>query len=334
MSALKRIAVFTLGGTIASVPTKGGSEAVPTLTADALITAVPQLATVAKIEATTFVQCASGDLTMKKLWELSHAITAKVAAGFDGVVVTQGTDTLEESAFLLDLLIDDDMPVVVTGAMRNAGLAGPDGPANLLAAVQVAASPLAPGLGTLVVFADQVHLARYARKTHSAFVDTFRSPNLGPVGWVTEGNVHIPVVPRGRTRGLALAEGQVDRLPRVATLKVGIDDDLALVRGVEDLGYEGLVIEAMGGGHLPSWTVEHIAELAQRIPVVFATRTGAGQVYESTYGFPGSEKDLLDRGLIGAGCLDGNKARLLLILLLAGGASRDEIQTRFQHEAL
>lgn len=332
--ALPRIALFTMGGTIASLPTKGGEEAVPTLTADLLVKAVPQLDGLAKLEARTFCQTASGDLTIEIIQNLAQAIADCFDDGIDGVVVTQGTDTLEETAYLLDLLTRQEKPIVLTGAMRNAGLAGADGPANLLAAVQVAISKDAWGIGPLVVFADQIHLPRFVRKTHSGSIAAFTSPNTGPIGWLTEGKTRIPLRPSKRTLAFDAITSDAYPLPRVALVKVGLGDDLEILRDLDLRGYQGLVIEAFGGGHLPSGDVEHVSELASRIPVLFASRTGAGEVFTATYGFAGSEKDLLDRGLIGAGTLDGLKARLLLILLLRAGATRQQVVERFAVESM
>lgn len=137
---LPELAVFTLGGTIASVPEDNGRRAKPTLTADDLVSAVPQLREVAQLRPRSFRQYPSGDLDIADIVALSHEIINLEDSGISGVVVTQGTDTLEETAFLLDLLTGFTVPVVVTGAMRNAGLPGADGPANLLAATHVAAS--------------------------------------------------------------------------------------------------------------------------------------------------------------------------------------------------
>ncbi|WP_198416635.1 asparaginase [Cryobacterium ruanii] len=326
--ALPRIALFTLGGTIASLPTKGGEEAIPTLTADLLIKAVPQLEGLARLEATTFCQTASGDLTIETIQSLASAIESCFVDGVDGVVVTQGTDTLEETAYLLDLLTSQEKPIVLTGAMRNAGLAGADGPANLLAAVQVASSKEAHNVGPLVVFADLIHLPRFVRKSHSGSIAAFTSPNAGPIGWITEGKVRIPLAPKKRTHPF-IKSATGSPIPRVALVKVGFGDDLEILKDLDQRGYQGLVVEAFGGGHLPSGDVEHVSQLASRIPVLFTSRTGAGEVFTATYGFAGSEKDLLDRNLIGAGIFDGLKARLLLILLLRDGATRAQIIERF-----
>ena len=322
---LPRVAVLSLGGTISSTDT-GGAGVVPTLTGGALVSEVPQIAEVAEVSAASFRQVASVELTVDDLVDLAAEITRRLDEGAAGAVITQGTDTIEESSFVLDLLVDRDEPVVVTGAMRNPTLPGADGPANLLAAVRVAASEAARGLGTVVVLNDEIHAARFVRKTHTQDPATFRSPLAGPLGFVSEGTPRVTLRPVGRHH-VSLPAGSRDR--PVALLTGLLGDDGRLVGEVERLGYAGLVIEAMGGGHLPAATVEPLASLAQRLPVVLASRAGSGEVLRRTYGFPGSETDLLSRGLINAGTLDGRKARLLLSLLLRSGATGEEISATF-----
>ena len=322
---LPKVAVLSLGGTISST-SAGGAGVVPTLTGESLVEDVPQIAEVADVSAASFRQVASSELTVDDLTELAAEIEGRMAGGAAGVVVTQGTDTIEESAFVLDLLVDRDEPVVVTGAMRNPTLPGADGPANLLASVQVAASDVARGLGTVVVLNDEIHAARFVRKTHTQSPATFESPLAGPLGFVSEGTPRVALRPANRHHVSLPADSQ-DR--PVALLTGVLGDDGRLVGEVERLGYAGLVIEAMGGGHLPSVMVEPLASLAQNMPVVLASRTGGGEVLRRTYGFPGSETDLLSRGLINAGTLDGRKARLLLSLLLRSGATGEEIATTF-----
>lgn len=322
---LPEVAVLSMGGTISST-NAGGKGVEPTLTGEALVSDVPEIAYAAEVSAASFRQAASGELTIDDLVELAAEITRRADGGASGAVVTQGTDTIEETAFVLDLLVDRDAPVVVTGAMRNPTLPGADGPANLLAAVQVAASEAARGIGTVVVLNDEIHAARYVKKTHTENPATFKSPLTGPVGWMSEGTPRIAMRPI-RRHHIALAPDAQDR--PVALLKASLGDDGRLVGEIGRLGYAGLVIEALGGGHMPSRTVESLTSLAAEMPVVLASRTGSGEVLRRTYGFPGSEIDLLDRGLINAGPLDGLKARLLLSLLLRAGTSRDEIQATF-----
>lgn len=324
-TAVPRVAVFTMGGTIASVG-DGGAGVRPRLSADDLVAAIPGLRETADVEAASFRQVPSPELTLRDLTALAAAIEERVADGYAGAVVTQGTDSIEETAFSLDLLLSVDAPVVVTGAMRNPSLPGADGPANLLAAVRVAASPDCRGLGCLVVFNDEIHAARFVRKTHTANPATFRSPGTGPLGWVAEGTPRVALRPVRRHHVPVSADA--DPSP-VALLTVGLGDDGRLVGAVGALGYAGVVVEAMGGGHVPVQLVPTLAELVRRMPTVLASRTGSGEVLRRTYDFPGSETDLLAHGLIPAGALDGPKARMLLMLLLAAKTDLDDIPAAF-----
>ena len=324
------VTVFSLGGTIASTNTgtEGATSGVtPQLGASELVQSVPGLRETATLETVAFRQIPSSDLRLSDLIELAAEITKRFDAGATGVVVTQGTDTIEETSFALDLLVRGPRPVVVTGAMRNPTLAGPDGPANLLAAVQVAASREAGGLGTLVVFNDEIHAARFVRKTHTSSPATFHSPSAGPLGWIAEGRPRI-------TFRLPVLEGTPSsaggEVPAVALLKVTLGDDPRLIEQVETLGYAGLVLEGLGGGHVPAHLAPSLGDLATRMPVVLASRTGSGEVLRETYGFAGSERDLLSRGLISAGVLDGLKARILLSLLLRADGDLEGVRRSFK----
>ena len=324
---LPRIALFSLGGTIAS--THAGTDdagVAPRLAASELVAAVPELVRVAQIEASQFRQVFGGGLTLDDVVALASEISARFASGFDAAVVTQGTDTIEEVSFALGLLVAEPNPVVVTGAMRNPTLAGADGPANLLAAVQVAASPAARGLGCVVAFNDEIHASWFVRKTHTASPAAFRSPTTGPIGWVVEGRPRIAVRPVPQVHVPTAADGPV---PPVALLKVGIGDDIRLLEKICEVGYAGLVVEGFGGGHVPPAFAPVLGDIARQIPVVLTSRTGAGEVLQTTYGFAGSERDVLSRGIIAAGFLDGLKARVLLSLLLASGAGTDTVRQTF-----
>ena len=325
---LPRVVVLSLGGTIASTSAAGadGEGVTPRLGARDLISAVPRLSDAAHLEAVAFRQSPSADLTLNDVAALAVQISARFDAGATGAVVTQGTDTIEETSFALELLVRGPKPVVVTGAMRNPTLPGADGPANLLAAVRVAASPRARGLGILVVLNDEIHAARFVRKTHTSSPATFRSVTAGPVGWVVEGRPRIAF----RPAPLPAVTPPSGAVPPVALLKTFLGDDGRLLERIDALGYAGLVVEALGGGHVPARMVPELERVAGRIPVVLASRTGGGEVLKETYGFPGSERDLLARGLVWAGFLDGPKARVLLSLLLAEGADARAVRARFE----
>ena len=323
-----RVVLYTLGGTIASADVDGTGGVRPSLDGAALLGLASDALGDLEIEVVGVRQVASGELTIEDAVELSHRIAHDLERGFVGAVVTQGTDTIEEFAFALDLLNASEAPIVVTGAMRHPGELSADGPANLAAAIRVASDPTMRGLGVLVVMNDEVHAARFVRKSDSASLAAFTSWATGPVARILEGRTRRYVSPPRLARVLEpVRPGTAVPAVALATCTLGVD--ARLVGHLVDLGYTGLVIEGFGGGHVPARLVEPLMALAATMPVVLASRTGAGDVLASTYGYVGSERDLLGRGLISAGFLDGRKARVLLSLLLASGATTDQTATAF-----
>ncbi|MET9661558.1 asparaginase [Streptomyces sp. NPDC006510] len=319
--------VIGLGGTIAMTPTTTEGAAKPTLSAEDLLAAVPQLAATGIVVKTqSFTVKPGASLTFDEIEGLLGQLHAMDGQGaVDGFVVTQGTDTLEETSFLLSLLYGGETPVIVTGAMRAPYLAGADGSANLLASVTVAASPQARGLGVLVVFNDQVFDAARVRKIHSTSTNAFASPDTGPLGTVVEGRLRLLAVPAHKPLPLPSATA---RRVRVGAYAASLGDDGSLLAPLLEQ-VDGMVVAGFGVGHVPAAWVPVLQEAAQRIPVVLASRTGGGTTLTQSYGFDGSEKDLLDRGLIGAGHLDPYKARLLLTVLLRSGADRSAVIAAF-----
>lgn len=321
-----RISLLSLGGTIAMTGEKG-ERVVPTLASESLLAQLPQIGEIADVETSSLRQVPGAHLVQDDLLELAKMIESRFEAGTDSAVITQGTDTLEESAFALDSILAGEGPVVMTGALRNPSMVGSDGPANLLSAIRTGASPGARGLGVLVVINDEIHSARFVRKVHTSSPAAFASPLTGPIGWVTEGTVRIVARP-ARPPDIRIPDGHPER--PVALLRLWLGDEGQLIRAVRDLGYEGLVVEGFGGGHVPAAMAEALGSLASVMPVVLASRTGTGEILQRTYGFAGSEIDLLERGLIPAGYLDGLKARILLSLLLRSGVTRDDIPMAFR----
>lgn len=317
------VTVISLGGTISSVP-DGSGLAGPRLSAAELVSAIPQLDQMAEVEVRDVARLPSCDVSFQLGRDVAAAIADAVERGSSGIVVTQGTDTIEEMSFCLDLLVRTDTPFAVVGAMRHAGLPGTDGSANLLDAVRTVLTPEAVGLGCLVVMNEQIHAARVVRKVHTSSPSAFSSGETGPLGWIAEGAAHLRDRPYPRVTLTVPADVAVPRPPLV---RITMDDDGWWLPAIRQRNVPGLVIDAMGGGHVPGWLSDEVVEIAQRIPVLLTSRTGGGEVLTRTYGgFPGSETTLVAGAVLPGGTLDGLKARVLLALLLAAGANRSDIQ--------
>jgi L-asparaginase len=326
VGAAKTVAIYSLGGTIAMTTDHTTGGVVPALSAHELLAAVPGLEVRGiDLRVHDFCRVPGASLTFDDLTELSATIDKTLEDGdVDGVVVTQGTDTIEETAFFLDLHHGRDQPVIVTGAMRNPTMAGPDGPANLYAAVVAAADARLRGAGCLVVLGDEIHAARHVRKSHTSSPAAFTSPGAGPIGSVAEDRVRLNTALPARRPCL----GQPGRAARVGLYTVTLGDDGGLLE-LWDGECEGLVVAAFGVGHVPEPLVEPLSRMAARIPVVLASRIGNGPVLTGTYGFAGSEKDMIGRGLVPAGDLSPYQARLLLRSLIGQGMDRETISDTF-----
>lgn len=313
---------FVLGGTISM--TKGPAGVAPGLSGKEVFANIAGMETTAKVVLHDFRKLPGASLRLDDIYELASLIIEKLDGDAAGVVVVQGTDTIEEVAFCLDLLIQTSKPIVVTGAMRSPAAPGPDGDANLSGAVVTAASAIDFG-GVVVVLGDEIHAARLVSKSHSTKPSAFASPASGPMGTIIEGAVVAPFALRNR--GAYVMAKPVRASASVPVVVIGLDDD-GLGLTAASLA-DGLVIETMGAGHIPSWLVEPISEIAKRIPVVMSSRTRSGPTLTATYAFPGSEQDLLRVGVISAGSLTSMKARLLLLLLLRSGADQATIIRTF-----
>ncbi|HEY8301201.1 MAG TPA: asparaginase [Jatrophihabitans sp.] len=307
------ITAFFLGGTISMAGEGTAGGAVARLAGTDLLASVPGLAgSGVEVDVRDFRRMPSASFTFADVLELVEQADASDA---DGVVVVQGTDTIEETAFLIDLVWQRPEPVVVTGAMRTPAMAGADGPANLLAAITVARSAAARGRGVLVVLDDEIHAARSVAKRHTSGTGAFGSPNTGPVGRLVEGEAIF----FGPAHALPALARPAHLTARVPVLVTTLGDDGALLDA--DARWDGVVVAAFGVGHVPERWVERLGALAARKPVVLASRIGAGPVHTHTYGAVGSETDLRRRGLLTSGYLNAYQARLLLLVLLSNGTA-------------
>lgn len=319
------VAVASLGGTITMTPSPGEQGVVPALRAEDLLAAVPSLDQVARVEASTLRTLPGPSLTYDDLLAALRWARDAVESGATGVVLVQGTDTLEESAYLLDLFWDRPEPLVLSGAMRSPEQPGADGPANLLAAVTTAAATVMRDSGAVVVLNDEVHAAARVRKTDATAMHAFASPGTGPLARVVEGEV---VRLNRSSRAPALPPPDSGAGVRVALLESALGDRGELISLVADR-YDGLVVSGTGAGHVSAPAADAVAAAVQRMVVVVASRTGAGSTLTATYGFPGSESDLARRGAVLSGWLDPRKSRLLLWSLLALGRDADQIRLEF-----
>jgi L-asparaginase len=321
-----RIAIGSLGGTIAMTSRMGGGLE-PNLTAGDLVNSVPGIGTFADVTLNNLLTQPSASMGFEDvLMALAWART-QIADGADGVVLTQGTDTLEESSFLMDVYWDLHEPLVLTGAMRGADQPGSDGPSNLLGATIVAADPASRDRGVLVVMNDHIHSPSRVRKTDSVAVHAFSSGSFGPLGRLIENHVEF----RNERKRLTPLPLPARLDIEVALIESTLGDHGSLVMPALRSGVAGIVVGAFGVGHVSTRMAAAISTAITRVPVIFASRTGSGPTLRETYGFDGSERDLLKRGAIEAGWLHPRKARLLLWAALSANYNADEVRTTF-HE--
>jgi L-asparaginase len=317
------VRILTTGGTIASLPDPESGAKRPAVSGEELVAGVPGLDRVADLQVEEVAAVSSWNLTPDDMLRVARrAGEALAEPGVEGVVVTHGTDTLEETAFMCDLTLRSDGPVAVVGAMRSPDELSADGPRNLLNAVRVASAQEARGAGAVVAMNDEIHAARWVRKLDSGLVSAFRSPRRGPIGRVTPGSVEMPFLPPR-----AFTVEPPERLSHPVELVSAYPgmSDAILEAVVEASGAAGLVLEGTGSGNVPGSAVEGIRAAIERgIPVIAATRVPGGAT-GSSYGSPGGGAQLRELGVVHAGPLSAGKARLLLMVLLAGGLSGEDL---------
>ena len=307
-SLVRPVRLIAAGGTIAM----SGPRAVPALDAAGLVQALPELALVPRLEAENVLSLPGPQISLAEALTLIDR-AGEAAGGGEGVVVTTGTDTLEELAMLAALTYGGEAPIVFTGANRPAGRPGADGPANLLDAVAVAGAEAAAGLGVLAVFGGEIHAGTTVRKVDSTGPAAFGSPAAGPLGRVVQGRLWLHARP---LRPAPLAVTALDG--RVAIVTATLGDDGQLLRAATKSG-DGVVVVAFGAGHVTPGMLDAIR--AATVPVLITGRPERAQMLFSTYGFEGSEADLRGAGAIAVPFLSAVAARIALLACLGAGLS-------------
>jgi L-asparaginase len=301
------VRLIATGGTIASLADPETGAVRPAVSAEDLVATVPGIGPV-EVEEVAHVN--GWNVTPATMLEVAR----RAAAAGGPVVVTHGTDTVEETAFFCDVTVESD--VVFAAAMRSGGEVAADGPRNLLCATQLAESGAARGMGTMLVLNDEVHAARWVRKQDSSRVSAMVSPGHGPIGIVVPGSVRMRMPAPRRVR-VPLPDA-LDRPVPIVQTYTGLEEHL--IEAVLDAtGAAGLVLEGTGLGNVPGTAERGVRAAIERgLPVVVATRDPTGGT-AAVYGGPGGAVTLRDLGAVGAGHLSAAKARLLLMLLLATG---------------
>jgi L-asparaginase len=322
---MKRICLITTGGTIASRRDEKTGHVIAGISGQELRAMLHDPLPGIDLEVDEFCNVGSFAFDLPLAFALAARINARLdESDCDGVVVTHGTDTMEESAYMADLLVRSDKPVVFTGAQRAADQPDTDGPHNIADSVRLAASPAAHGLGVMICFEQEFHAARDVTKTHTSRVDTFMSGEHGKLGEVDAGQVFVHRKPTWRrTYGPSSIDANVE------LIKLAIGSTDGYVRYAADNGSKAIVLEGFGIGNAPPVVTKAVAEIITRgIPIIMTSRCPKGRV-KPVYG-NGGGKDLFNAGAIFAGDLNGPKARVLASVLLGQGWDMDRLRTEIE----
>jgi len=323
----RKIAVIFTGGTISMTINEDTKAASPSLSSEDIMSLVKNIKEVVDLELIDFSAIPGPHMTPEKMMDLKLVIQEKInQEDIDGVVITHGTDNLEETAYLLSLSLDVKKPVVITGSMRNASELGYDGPSNLASAILTAMDQDSHNRGVLVVLNDDIHAACEVTKTHTMALDTFKSPGLGPLGIVDSNDVIYY-----RKQTFEPVSIPVDHVESdVALLKTAAGMDSKVLDFLVESKVKGIVIEAMGRGNVPPGMLPGIEKaIKSDIPVVLVSRNLLGRVLPS-YGYSGGGLTLKNLGVIFASNLNGQKARICLMLALAKTSNINELREYFK----
>lgn len=329
MMTNKVLVIFT-GGTIAMKVDPNLHAAIPALNADEIISSVTNIKKFSELEVLNFSNLPSPHITPDIMMELAGIVkTNLLRKDITGIVVTHGTDTLEETAYMLDLILNNEKPVVIVGAMRNYSELGYDGSSNLSAAICTAISQKAKNKGVLVVMNNEVNAAREVTKTNTLSLDTFKSPEFGPLGIVDNDEV---IFYRDLSSHQHIDTDRIEN--KVALIKSvpGMESDI--IDFYIESGYKGIIIEALGRGNVPPAMMSGIIRsIKEGIPVAMVSRCNTGRVLD-TYGYDGGGRHLRDVGVIFGGNLPGHKARIKLMLILSITNDISKVKEMFEYNIL
>ncbi|MCY6372348.1 asparaginase [Clostridium ganghwense] len=323
---MRKVAVVFNGGTISMKVDPRIQAAVPTLSGNEIMAMVTGIERYAEIECFTFSNLPGPHITPKKMMELSKYIQQiLLREDIVGVVVTHGTDTLEETAYLLDLTIKSDKPVIVTGSMRNSSELGYDGPANLSAAICTAISEQARNKGVMVCLNDELNCASEVTKAHSMKLNTFQSPEFGPIGIIDNNEA---IFYRNTLFKTHICTDKIEE--KVFLIKCAAGMDSSFIDFCIDKGAKGIVVEGLGRGNIPPQMVDGVKRAIEKgIAVVIISRCFQGRVLDS-YGYVGGGKQLRNMGVIFGDTLPGQKARIKLMLSLGKWKDLNQIKKVFE----
>lgn len=316
-----KISVLAIGGTICMMKDSSGG-ANPKLDAKMLVDSIGLKEDI-EIVAKSVLAIPSPSLSYDDLLNLLNIAKEEIKNGSNGIVITQGTDTLEESAFLLSLFWDEKAPLVITGAMKNPSEIGSDGASNLYQAILVANNEYSTGRGVLAVFNHTIYQPRFLHKSNSFSLETFVSVNAGNIGYVYEKNV-VYISPVYKNKIFKIPENLNQK---VAIIPACLDGDCNFIDNLKS--FDGVIIDGFGAGHVSFNAARKLKELNLDIPCVITTRTGSGISAYATYAYEGSEMDMQKSGCIMGSFFDSLKARLFLTVLLANNYSKEEIKEEF-----
>lgn len=321
------VTLIATGGTIAMKIDPVKKAPVPAISGEDLLATVPDVAKYAKVEVNNVSNVPSDYMDPARWVQLTKVVQDTLARPeVAGVIVSHGTDTLEETAWWLDLTVRSDKPIVLIGAQRNASEPDFDGPHNLLNAVRIAVDPQARGKGVMLAMNSQINAARDVSKTHTSSVETFKSGDFGFIGVVDFDRVTFARTPL-RRQFIALRS---ETMPEVEIVSMYGGADGRLLRAAVDNGVKGVVVQALGWGNMNIAMFSAVKyALSKNVPVVISTRVPNGRVLPN-YGFEGGGKTLVDAGAVMADDLSPAKARILLMLLLQSGVAKQaELQAAF-----